>query len=1054
MNDTVSTVTIATDGQTTNENPPRTARALMVIAVTVPFAVALVTWIGWRMNLYPGWFGYVLNGVLDAGLLVLTVHVLTRDRSRRIRLHRQAIQQLSDFNVVYEQQQRVLETIVTAFSDVIVMFDHNGRITYANEPMLQLVDGPLEHVLGADSSILMSTDGNDTSFSDDLQAVLSQGVARRGQFERIVASDARIYEYIINPLIRGHNEVAGAVCEARDITSRTHAEAALRRSEERFRAHYRNTPIPTYTWRKHGNDFVLIDCNDAAISVTDGGILNYINTTLTDFYRDDHPIKRDIARCAEQQRVITNELDYAYRSTDKQQIIELYFVPLPDDEVMIHTIDVTERRRAEQALRRSEQQLSAIIHNTPNVAIQGYDIDGRVQFWNPASETIFGFTRDEALGKRLDELVFEPEQTDTFVAMLNQIAQTREPVGPLEWTVRRRNGEIGTITSTIFPIRDQTGNLQFICMDVDITERTRAEQALRRSEQHLRSILDGVFAFIKLLSLDGRILESNRAPLDIAGLDREDILGKPLHETFWFSHSKREQQRVRETIQRAAAGQTARYDAEICTANGERMVLDAMFGPLRDEHGEIVQIVACAVDITRRKQAEQALRENRAQLQLMLDQMPAIVWTTDPHLRFTSSTGAGLNTLAVQPDDIAGQDLYEYFQTQDPGFKPIAAHYRALKGESVCYEIDWAGRSFLAYIEPLRDESENIIGCLGLAHDITEQKHAIGALRESEQRFRQLAEHINEVFWLTDWQNNKVLYVSPVYESIWGQSCQSLYDEPASWADPIHPDDRERVFSRFKHYAETGEYDEEYRIVHHDGSIRWIHDRAFPIHDPEGRVYRVAGLSEDITERKEEEQRRMLMLRELDHRVKNTLNAVLSIASQTGAGSQRVEEFTERFMGRVRAMARAHEMLARTKWQGVELDESIQEVLRPYLDAHGVRLHIQGDAITLPSDAATPVTLALNELATNAAKHGVFAVERGSLEITWQRSDEGVELIWSESIPDASAKNLEKGLGIRLIEGLITYQLHGRVHVGFDQGLRCSLYIPLGETARESVAIN
>lgn len=127
-------------------------------------------------------------------------------------------------------------------------------------------------------------------------------------------------------------------------------------------------------------------------------------------------------------------------------------------------------------------------------------------------------------------------------------------------------------------------------------------------------------------------------------------------------------------------------------------------------------------------------------------------------------------------------------------------------------------------------------------------------LRESESRFRELTEHVREVFWLTDWTSRRVLYVSPRYEAVWGRSQQSLYDDPRSWSQVIHAADRERVVDAFLRDAPQGTYDVEYRILRTDGSLRWIHDRAFPIRDENGLVCRVAGLSEDVTERRAQEE--------------------------------------------------------------------------------------------------------------------------------------------------------------------------------------------------------
>jgi diguanylate cyclase (GGDEF)-like protein/PAS domain S-box-containing protein len=128
-------------------------------------------------------------------------------------------------------------------------------------------------------------------------------------------------------------------------------------------------------------------------------------------------------------------------------------------------------------------------------------------------------------------------------------------------------------------------------------------------------------------------------------------------------------------------------------------------------------------------------------------------------------------------------------------------------------------------------------------------------LRESELRFRQITENIKEVFWLTDPGKDAVLYVSPAYADIWGRSCEALSASPRDWLDAIHPEDCERVSAAMRSKQILGTYDEEYRIVRLDGAIRWIHDKAFPVADKEGTIYRIVGVAEDITERKRSEER-------------------------------------------------------------------------------------------------------------------------------------------------------------------------------------------------------
>ena|GEM_PF-369952 len=153
--------------------------------------------------------------------------------------------------------------------------------------------------------------------------------------------------------------------------------------------------------------------------------------------------------------------------------------------------------------------------------------------------------------------------------------------------------------------------------------------------------------------------------------------------------------------------------------------------------------------------------------------------------------------------------------------------------------------------------------------EVAERRRAAEELRESESRFRQLAENIREVFWLTDPSKKEILYVSPAYEKIWGRSCERLYAWPREWFDALHPEDRARIRDALVKQT-RGDYDEEYRVVRPDGAVHWVRDRAFPVYDSSGNVYRIAGVAEDITERK----RAAEELRESERRFRDMLGNV------------------------------------------------------------------------------------------------------------------------------------------------------------------------------------
>ncbi|ARV57572.1 hypothetical protein BZZ01_02040 [Nostocales cyanobacterium HT-58-2] len=170
-------------------------------------------------------------------------------------------------------------------------------------------------------------------------------------------------------------------------------------------------------------------------------------------------------------------------------------------------------------------------------------------------------------------------------------------------------------------------------------------------------------------------------------------------------------------------------------------------------------------------------------------------------------------------------------------------------------------------------------------NELTERRRIEIQLRESEQRFRQLAENINAVFWLTELPERRVTYVSPAYERLWGLNPQDIYDDYQTWINLLHPQDREAVENAFHEKALEGRFDEEYRIVLPDGTVRWVHDRCFPLQDESGSVYRLTGIAEDITARKQAEIERAHLLEqeqaarteaERANRVKDEFLAIVS----------------------------------------------------------------------------------------------------------------------------------------------------------------------------------
>jgi two-component system sensor kinase len=276
--------------------------------------------------------------------------------------------------------------------------------------------------------------------------------------------------------------------------------------------------------------------------------------------------------------------------------------------------------------------------------------------------------------------------------------------------------------------------------------------------------------------------------------------------------------------------------------------------------------------------ADRARRQSDRLLAAFMDNLPALAWIKDVQGRylylneaFTKAFGVDFEQWRNKVDrDVLPASTAMQLQANDA--QVMETHKAVVTVETASY-ADGMHESLVSKF-PIVDESGHLDFLGGVAVDITDRKRMETALRESEERFRQVTEHIQEVFWLSDTLKNEVLYISPAYEWIWGRSCESLYRSPRSWLEAVHPDDRDRIFQAALTKQVLGTYDEEYRIIRPDGSTRWIRDRAFPVHDSSGAVRRIAGVADDITNRKRTEDELQRVHHELERRVEERTAAL------------------------------------------------------------------------------------------------------------------------------------------------------------------------------------
>lgn len=258
----------------------------------------------------------------------------------------------------------------------------------------------------------------------------------------------------------------------------------------------------------------------------------------------------------------------------------------------------------------------------------------------------------------------------------------------------------------------------------------------------------------------------------------------------------------------------------------------------------------------------------------------------------------------------------------------------------------------------------------------------------------------------------------------------------------IFPEDRAQVRQAAEAiFSGTASCEVEFRVQRPDGHLRYCVGTAAATFDEKNAVVRVSGVTADVTERKEAEERQMLLAREVDHRGKNALALVQAIIKMTRASD--LNSYIESVEGRIKALARVHTVLSLSRWRGADLAGLVKEELAPYQTAGSERISIGGPAISMQPTTAQTIALVLHELATNAAKYGALSSKGGSVSLTWDIKDGGLTIQWKESGGPATLTPTRKGFGTKIIVNSVEQQLGGKVSLDWQpEGLRCTLFAP------------
>ena len=540
--------------------------------------------------------------------------------------------------------------------------------------------------------------------------------------------------------------------------------------------------------------------------------------------------------------------------------------------------EVDEHERAEQALREGEARYRLLADHSPDSIL--VICDEKIVFVNPATLKLLGADRPgQLIGRSVSEIL-HPDEHAEVARRSREVAAGMQPP-PAERRLLRLDGSMVEVESRVISFLYE-GKPATQVIVRDNTERKITAEKLIAQEKQYRVLFETYPSPTWVYDAETlAFLAVNDAAVRHYGYSREEFLAMTIRDI-----------RPPQDIPLLLASGTVTVDKPQAAGvwrhrkkSGEIILVDIYVSAIRFE-GRLAQLAA-VLDITERKTTERQLRETEEKYRSIFDNALEGIFQSTPEGVFISANTAFARMLGFatpeelirERNDIKQQSYAEPAKRQE--FK------RLLDKDGVVNDFEFEVKRrdgstiwLSENVRSVRDAAGNALYYEGSAQDVTERKQSEQALRASDEKFRQVAENITDVFYMTSPDMQQMHYVSPAYENIWGRSVADLYAHPQEWVDAILSEDRERVWTTFGRLA-AGEpsVSAEFRIARPDGDVRWILSRGFQVRDAAGNLIRITGVATDITERRQAEQKLLeqaellnlaqdaIMVRDMDDRI-------------------------------------------------------------------------------------------------------------------------------------------------------------------------------------------
>lgn len=707
--------------------------------------------------------------------------------------------------------------------------------------------------------------------------------------------------------------------------------------------------------------------------------------------------------------------------------------------------------------RHPDARTITLIADAAPVMIWTSDTSGACTWFNQPWLAFVGRPLERELGDGWVDNV-HPDDRHRCLTIYRSAIASRQPFN-MEYRLRRHDGVYRWMLDTGAPHTDATGRFAgMIGSCTDITPLKDSEAALRASEDRFQLLADSAPVMLWLSDAEGRCLLLNHRLRDFWQVRNEDLSAFDWAQTLHPHDAVRVGALVGDAV---AKKQSFIVEARYRHHTGVYRTLRTEAVPTLDTNGTCLGFIGVNVDVTDALITGAELRRSEERFARFMTHLPGLAWIKDEAGRYVFANAAAAAAFAMPVERIIGRTdgelfpphIADEFRRNDVDARSRADGVRVI--EQLPHPDGVLHHSIVSkFAIPGDDQRGTMTG--GVAIDVTDHKAAEEQIKRLNEDLRRQLE-----------ERDALLAALPVGVFIARDpACQDIVMNPAGAtmlrlphtanASKSGPAAATLGFRVLRQGAEVAAEDlpmqraarigttvigEEFDIALVDGTIVTLHELATPLFGANGEVRGCVGVFVDISAHKQAERRQHLLIDELNHRAKNMLAIVQSIAAQTLRQSRTPDDFAAAFSARIEALARTHTLLTGTTWQGVPLDQLVSATLAPF-DGNSRRVIAEGPSVTVKPTIAITLALLLHELITNAVKHGALSAPGGHLAIRWTTAKTGIVISWQERCPFPVRKPTHRGLGTRLIEASGA-QLGTPVTISFaPEGVHAQIALP------------